>query len=109
MPRTTPSWTRPVVWRAFDARAAARIERQMKLGEAPRCPGCGHALAAGAGLRGGEPPLDAVGYDLECARCRRHHPVILHTERSLRLARMRRLAAAVAAAGPRREMEVAAA
>jgi hypothetical protein len=35
--------------------------------------------------------------------------VVVHTERSLRFVRMRRLAAAVAAAGAGREMEVAAA
>lgn len=43
--------------------------------------------------------LDAVGYDLECRGCRRYRPVIEHTERSLRLLRMRRLAAAVRACG----------
>lgn len=43
--------------------------------------------------------LDAIGYDLECRSCRRFRPVIQHTDRSLRLLRMRRLAAAVRACG----------
>jgi hypothetical protein len=43
--------------------------------------------------------LDAVGYDLDCRECRRFWCVVHHTARSLRLIRMRRLVAAVRAAG----------
>jgi hypothetical protein len=43
--------------------------------------------------------LDAVGYDLDCRECRRFWCVARHTSRSIRLVRMRRLVAAVRAAG----------
>jgi hypothetical protein len=93
---TTPS--RALSWLAFDERHARRIDAQLTASGAPCCPGCGDPLAVSPEPRAEPPlPLDAVGYDLECLPCRRFHTVVLHTERSLRLVRMRRLAAAVSA------------
>lgn len=76
----------------------------------PACPCCRAALEARPGTRLRRSlPLDATGYDLECRACRRFRLVVHHTERSLRLLRMRRLAAAVRAVGAGRVRKVAAA
>lgn len=85
-------------WRAFDARACREIVRQLHDGSRPCCPACGALLEARPGTRVQRYlVLDATGYDLECRGCRRFHCVVRHTQRSLRLVRMRRLAAAIRA------------
>lgn len=89
---SAPSRPRP-----FDERAQSLVEAQVRAGQSPCCPGCGAALEE---RDAGPLPLDAVGLGLECAPCRRVHVMVIHTERSLRLVRMRRLAAAVRDAAP---------
>jgi hypothetical protein len=109
MPRPYPAVRRATAWRTFDARDLRTLDRQMRLGAAPVCPCCQGALEARPETRLERGlPLDAVGYDLECRACRRFRCVVLHTERSLRLVRMRKLAAAVGAAGERRARRMAA-
>lgn len=91
-------WT----WRVFDPRDQRCIERQLRDHPAPCCPCCGDCLEARPGTRLTRAlPLDATGYDLDCRDCRRFVCIIHHTPRSLRLMRMRRLAAAVGAMGAR--------
>lgn len=85
-------------WRLFGQRAATRIDEQYRAGANPHCPTCETVLIARPSVRLCAPlPLDAVACDLECGHCRRYHRLVHHTERSLRLLRMRRLAAAVRA------------
>ena len=87
-------------WRAFTRRNASQIDRQMEEGARPCCPDCGQRLYARVETRKAEEVvLDAVGFDLDCDDCRRFFCVIMHTTRSLRLLRMRRLVAAVCAVG----------
>jgi hypothetical protein len=89
-------------WRTYDERQIRRIDAQLRAGGHPCCPGCGAALEARPGTRMARYlPLDASGYDLECRPCRRFRAMVRHTLRSLRLVRMRRFAAAVAASAPR--------
>lgn len=98
LPRPAPRTRAP--WRAFEARHARRIDSEMREGRSPRCPCCGDPLQAQPGTRMSRYlPLDASGYDLECRGCRRFRCIVRHTLRSLRLVRMRRLVAAVRAAG----------
>lgn len=93
-------------WRAFETRDARNIDHQIRDGGNPRCPGCGAILEARPGTRMARYlPLDATGYDLECRGCRRFRCRVRHTARSLRLVRMRRLVAAVRAAGRARWAE----
>lgn len=93
---------RASAWRGFDGRSADRIDSQMREGRRPCCPLCRELLEARPVTRMiRHLVLDASGYDLECRTCRRFRSVIKHTARSLRLVRMRRLAAAVRATGIR--------
>ena len=95
-------------WRTYDDRQSRRIDAQLRAGGHARCPGCGAALEARPGTRMARYlPLDASGYDLECRLCRRFRAMVRHTLRSLRLVRMRRFAAAVAASQPRTVAQVA--
>lgn len=91
---------RPPAWRAFPARDGRAILLQLGDGEPPCCPWCRHVLEARPETRlASALVLDARGYDLDCRGCRRFLTVVRHTPRSLRLVRMRRLAAAVRAMG----------
>jgi hypothetical protein len=88
------------VWRGFEPRDARLLDLQLRDGRRPCCPCCGELLEARPDTRMARYlPLDATGYDLECRGCRRFRCVVRHTVRSLRLVRMRRLAAAVRAIG----------
>lgn len=88
------------MWRTFDGRNASRINQALNAGRHPCCPYCGDCLEARPQTRLARfLPLDARGYDLDCRGCRRFHSVVRHTVRSIRLIRMRRLVAAVRAAG----------
>ncbi|HEX2095631.1 MAG TPA: hypothetical protein VHG28_24755 [Longimicrobiaceae bacterium] len=90
------------MWRAFESRDRREIDHQLREERDPCCPCCGELLEAHPGTRLARYlPLDATGYDLECRGCRRFRCVVRHTARSLRLLRMRRLVAAVRAAGGR--------
>lgn len=74
------------------------IERQIRRGQTPHCPCCGEVLEARPETRlCRDLPLDATGYDLDCRGCRRFWCIVRHTQRSLRLLRMRRFAAALRA------------
>lgn len=72
------------------------IEEQIALGWILHCPRCGGMLEARPTTR-----LSAVmpgrihGYDLDCRGCRKFHPRVTHSERSLHLLRLRHLAGAV--------------
>jgi hypothetical protein len=89
-------------WRVYDRRRGRLIETQLRCGEPPSCPECGGLLEAQPSSRMGRcVVLDAVGHDLDCRDCRRFWCVVRHTPRSVRLLRMRRLVAAVRAAGER--------
>jgi hypothetical protein len=93
---------RASAWRGFDSRSAKAIDTQLREGRRPCCPLCRELLQARPVTRMTRYlVLDASGYDLECRTCRRFRSVIRHTARSLRLVRMRRLAAAVHAMGTR--------
>ena len=92
---------RTLRWRTYDERQSRRIDAQLRAGGHPCCPECGGELAARPETRMARYlPLDATGYDLECRPCRRFRAMVRHTVRSLKLVRMRRLAAAVAASAP---------
>lgn len=96
---------RTLRWRTYDERQTRQIDAQLRAGAHPCCPGCGGELEARPETRMARYlPLDATGYDLECRPCRRFRAMIRHTARSLKLVRMRRLAAAVAAVSPRAAM-----
>lgn len=85
-------------WRVFGARDGRRVEQQLRALLPPRCPCCAELLEARPDSRLSRSlPLGATGYDLDCRGCRRFWCVCQHTERSLRILRMRRLAAAVRA------------
>lgn len=85
-------------WRVFGVRDGRHIAQQLRALLPPRCPCCGDLLEARPDSRLARSlPLGAVGHDLDCRGCRRFWCVCRHTERSLRLLRMRRLAAAVCA------------
>jgi hypothetical protein len=74
------------------------VEKALRQGERPLCPGCGDILEAEPGSRVSiHLVLDARAFDLACRACRRFWCCVQHTPRSLRLLRMRRLAAAVRA------------
>lgn len=89
-------------WRSFEHRDTRLVDLQLRDGHRPCCPCCGDLLEARPETRMARYlPLDATGYDLECRDCRRFRSVVRHTLRSLRLVRMRRLAAAVRAVGGR--------
>ncbi len=86
-------------WRSYSARAAREIDRALFRAGLPSCPGCGGTLRPRAASRTEQLILDAVGYDLECGSCYRFRSIVVHTTRSLRLLRMRRLVAAVKSIG----------
>jgi hypothetical protein len=88
----------PRTWRSFGARDGREIEHLIRAGETPCCPGCGEVLEARPTSRlARQLVLGARGFDLDCRDCRRFWCLVVHTPRSLRLLRMRRLAAAVRA------------
>ena len=69
----------------------------------PLCPGCGEVLEARRESRlSRRLPLDATAFDFDCRPCRRFWSMVQHTERSLRLLRMRRFVAALRAVDPPR-------
>jgi hypothetical protein len=83
-------------WRGFSTRDGGRIRRAVEAERKADCPRCGAPLEAESPSRASvELVLGATAYDLACRPCRRFWTVVRHTERSLRLLRMRRLAAAV--------------
>lgn len=85
-------------WSLFSLRDGERIERCIQAGNAPLCPRCGKLLEARADSRFSPPVmLDATAFDLICHQCQRLWCIIRDTPRTLRLLRMRRLAAAVQA------------
>jgi hypothetical protein len=89
-----------LAWRAYEPRHTRIIDRALRAAHDPCCPCCGEILEARPTTRMARSlPLDATGYDLECRGCRRFRAVVRHTDRSLRLVRMRRLVAAVRAVG----------
>ena len=99
-PDAAPARRTRAAWRSFELRDGRDIDRQLRDGRDPGCPLCGELLEARPGSRMARYlPLDATGFDLECRDCRRFRCVVRHTFRSLRLVRMRRLAAAVRAVG----------
>lgn len=97
--QTADSFPRRRRWRSYSARAAREIDRALYRAGLPPCPGCGGTLHPRAASRAGQLILDAVGYDLECGACYRFRSIVVHTTRSLRLLRMRRLVAAVKSVG----------
>jgi hypothetical protein len=97
---TRSSARRADAWRSFDNRARRKVDAQIRAGERPCCPHCETLLEARPTARVARYlVLDAAGYDLECRACLRFRSIVRHTARSLRLVRMRRLAAAVQAIG----------
>ena len=83
-------------WRPYSIRDGDRIERSIRAGGPVSCPRCARALETQPDSRlPHRTLLDATAHDLVCDSCRRYLCVIRHTPRSLRLLRMRRLAAAV--------------
>lgn len=86
-------------WRAYSSHAAREIDRALYRAGLPACPGCGGTLSPRSASRAGQLILDAVGYDLECGACYRFRSIVVHTRRSLRMLRMRRLVAAVKSVG----------
>jgi hypothetical protein len=87
-------------WKSFIPRDGVLIERCLRFRITPCCPSCGDLLEAQEDSRiARELLLDATAFDLSCRPCRRFWTVVRHTPRSLRLSRMRRFVAAVAAIG----------
>ncbi|MFW6080082.1 MAG: hypothetical protein ACODAE_10700 [Gemmatimonadota bacterium] len=84
-------------WRSFGRREARWIEARLTAGAGVlRCPRCGGCLEARPTTRlRATLPVGADGYDLDCRDCRRFHPRIRHSPRSLYHDRIRRFAAAV--------------
>lgn len=98
MTRNGSSGSRQRSWRVYSVRDGSKIDRAVQSDETPLCPICGDLLEAQRGTR--LSPclvLDATAYDLACHSCLKLWCVVRHTERSLQLIRMRRLAAAVRA------------
>jgi hypothetical protein len=94
--RSRPS--SPRAWRVFAARDGRCIELQLQQGESPCCPRCGGVLEARPSSRlRRDLPLGASAHDLDCRGCRRFWSMVRHTERSLRIVRMRRFVAALRA------------
>jgi hypothetical protein len=88
-------------WRVYLVRDGREIERRNRAGLAPLCPCCGEVLEAEPTSRLGRAlPAGATAHDLCCRDCRRFWAIVHHSERSLRLLRMRRLVAAIRAAEP---------
>jgi hypothetical protein len=88
-------------WTSFSSRDGAQIELALRLDSIPPCPCCGDDLELRSRTRLQQTlPCDASGFDVDCRGCRRFWCVVRHTPRSLRLVRMRRLAAAVRAVAP---------
>lgn len=85
-------------WRVFPVRDGHCIEVQLQQGESPCCPRCGALLEARPSSRlRRDLPLGASAHDLDCRGCRRFWSMVRHTERSLRIVRMRRFVAALRA------------
>jgi hypothetical protein len=98
-------------WRAFSPADCQQIDHTMSTGRTPCCPGCGTTLQARAESRMARClPEGTSAIDLECRWCLRFRCVARKTAGGERLERMRRLAAAVQAAGtaPRRPGRAAA-
>ena len=96
MTRNGSSGSRQRSWRVYSVRDGSKIDRAVGSDETPVCPTCGDVLEAQRGSR--LSPclvLDATAYDLACHSCMKLWCVVRHTERSLQLVRMRRLASAV--------------
>jgi hypothetical protein len=85
-----------MAWRSFDRRDQGAIQAQLSAGVAPCCPRCEGVLEARPVSRiRAALPAGARAYDLDCRACHLFLPVIRHTPNSLRIERLRRLAAAV--------------
>ena len=85
-------------WRVFAVRDGREIDIQLRLGRNPLCPCCDGVLEARQQSRlDRKLPLGARAYDLDCRGCRRFWSIVQHTERSIRLLRMRRFVAALRA------------
>lgn len=83
-------------WRQYAARDRAIIEGELEEGGPVGCPHCGFPLEARPSTRlAAVLPRGVEGIDLDCRPCRRFHPRVRHSDRSLYLLRLRRLAAAV--------------
>lgn len=83
-------------WRAFGPRDRETIAAQLDGGAMARCPRCGSALESRHRTRlSAVIPGEIEGRDLQCRGCRLFDPHVRHTERSIYLLRVRRLAAAV--------------
>ncbi|HEY8469576.1 MAG TPA: hypothetical protein VIL18_08035 [Longimicrobiales bacterium] len=85
-----------LAWRSFDRRDQAAIQAQLSAGAAPHCPRCESLLEARPASRmRASLPAGALAYDLDCRACRLFLPLVRQTPASLRVERLRRLAAAV--------------
>ncbi len=83
-------------WRRFARRDRQSIEAQLASRGLARCPICGDPLVERSGTRlVAVLPTGVRGLDLDCRGCRRFHPRVQHTARSLYVLRLQRLAAAV--------------
>lgn len=83
-------------WRRFPPPESRRIEAELALRGEAYCPGCGRVLVEHPRTRlAALLPSGARGADLDSRRCRRFHARVQHTPGSLRVVRLRRLAAAV--------------
>ena len=83
-------------WRRFARREREIIELQLVARGEARCPCCGAALVERPNTRlSAVLPTGARGFDMDCRGCRRFHPRVQHTARSLYVLRLQRLAAAV--------------
>jgi hypothetical protein len=95
----------PPFWNSFSDSEGARIDRSLQRGEPTCCPPCGEILERGPEER--LSPclvLDVITLSLRCVRCRKEWTSVRQANCSLALLRMRRLAAAVRAAGVAREV-----
>lgn len=83
-------------WRSFGRREARVVRAQLATDRDARCPRCSTPLEARPSTRlKAVLPDGADGYDLDCRQCRQFFPRVRHTDRSLYLLRMQRLAAAI--------------
>lgn len=83
-------------WARFGSRDRLAIEEQLTRGPDPTCPRCGAPLEAQPTTRlAAVLPGDVTGFDLDCRPCRQFYSRVFHSPNSLRLLRLRRLAAAV--------------